>query len=124
MEGSDAAAVTAHHVRQAHPRPENDLVVNYHDAEVARQILDGAGPVDRIIEVALTDNLAVAAPWGHDRDPLGAAGGPDTAGIPPSGPLSLTPNALRSRSRFSCKSFCSSKDTVMGGKATTSHRRP
>ncbi|MBE1500521.1 NADPH2:quinone reductase [Amycolatopsis lexingtonensis] len=43
-----------------------DLVVNYRDADAARQILDGAGPVDRIIEVALTDNLeldlAVAAP--------------------------------------------------------------
>ncbi|TVT09840.1 NADPH:quinone reductase [Amycolatopsis bartoniae] len=42
-----------------------DLVVNYRDADAARQILDGAGPVDRIIEVALTDNLelnlAVAA---------------------------------------------------------------
>lgn len=43
-----------------------DLVVNYRDADAVRQILDGAGPVDRIIEVALTDNLeldlAVAAP--------------------------------------------------------------
>lgn len=43
-----------------------DLVVNYRDADAARQILDGTGPVDRIIEVALTDNLeldlAVAAP--------------------------------------------------------------
>ncbi|GGP73696.1 NADPH:quinone reductase [Saccharothrix coeruleofusca] len=43
-----------------------DLVVNYRDADAARQILDGVGPVDRIIEVALTDNLdldlAVAAP--------------------------------------------------------------
>ena len=43
-----------------------DLVVNYRDADAAQQILDGAGPVDRIIEVALTDNLeldlAVAGP--------------------------------------------------------------
>jgi NADPH2:quinone reductase len=43
-----------------------DFVVNYRDADAVRQILDGAGPVDRIVEVALTDNLdldlAVAAP--------------------------------------------------------------
>lgn len=43
-----------------------DLVVNYRDADAVRQILDGAGPADRIIEVALTDNLeldlTVAAP--------------------------------------------------------------
>ncbi|MDQ0489063.1 NADPH:quinone reductase [Streptomyces cellulosae] len=43
-----------------------DLVVNYRDPDAARQILDGVGPVDRIVEVALRDNLeldlAVAAP--------------------------------------------------------------
>ncbi|MFJ9427485.1 NADPH:quinone reductase [Streptomyces sp. NPDC101249] len=43
-----------------------DLVVNYRDADAAQQILHAAGPVDRIIEVALTDNLgldlAVAGP--------------------------------------------------------------
>ncbi|SDF44063.1 NADPH2:quinone reductase [Lentzea fradiae] len=43
-----------------------DLVVNYRDADAVQQILDGTGPVNRIIEVALTDNLeldlAVAAP--------------------------------------------------------------
>ncbi len=43
-----------------------DLVVNYRDADAARQILDATGPVDRVIEVALTDNLeldlTVAAP--------------------------------------------------------------
>ncbi|WP_435126377.1 NADPH:quinone reductase [Actinacidiphila sp. bgisy144] len=43
-----------------------DLVVNYRDADAARQILDGVGPVDRVIEVSLTGNLeldlAVAGP--------------------------------------------------------------
>ncbi|MCZ9345244.1 hypothetical protein NGM37_46630 [Streptomyces sp. TRM76130] len=39
--------------------------MNYRDSDAVRRILDGAGPVDRIIMVALTDNpqrdLAVAA---------------------------------------------------------------
>ncbi|MFD7389211.1 NADPH:quinone reductase [Streptomyces sp. NPDC059852] len=43
-----------------------DLVVNHREADAARQILEGAGPVDRIIEVSLNDNLeldlAVASP--------------------------------------------------------------
>ncbi|MFD6288369.1 NADPH:quinone reductase [Streptomyces sp. NPDC060205] len=34
-----------------------DLVVNYRDPDAAQQILDGAGPVDRVIEVSLADNL-------------------------------------------------------------------
>lgn len=43
-----------------------DLVVNYREPDAARRILDGIGPVDRVVEVSLSDNLeldlAVAAP--------------------------------------------------------------
>lgn len=45
-----------------------DLVVRYTDSDAARRILDGVGPVDRIVEVALATNLEL------DLAVLGAPG--------------------------------------------------